>query len=95
MAASSSSPTRRNVGNDAGMMPGMMPGDAGNGGRGWKSYAPPTQSGRSRVRRRLALKEGTDVPGFIVVIEGYSPYRNINDLLDPAGVRQMRPNGEW
>jgi len=27
-----------------------------------------------------------DGPGFVVIIEGYSPYKNINELLDPPGV---------
>lgn len=29
---------------------------------------------------------GKDGPGFLVIIEGYSPYKNINELLDPLGV---------
>lgn len=67
-----------------GMMPGMgMPGMPGAGG---KVFAPPTQSGRSRSAQPTAgAEEGPAAPGFVVVIEGYSPYRNINDLLDPAG----------
>jgi len=35
-------------------------------------------------------EEGTDapptVPGFLVTVEGYSPYRDIGSLLDPSGV---------
>jgi type IV pilus assembly protein PilM len=69
-----------------GMMPGMgMPGMPGMGGGG-KVFAPPTQSGRSRSAQPTpGTEEGPAAPGFVVVIEGYSPYRNINDLLDPAG----------
>jgi len=29
---------------------------------------------------------GKDGPGFLVIIEGYSPYKNIDELLDPSGV---------
>ncbi|MHC5060259.1 MAG: pilus assembly protein PilM [Planctomycetota bacterium] len=33
-----------------------------------------------------ATKSGKDGPGFLVILEGYSPYKNINELLDPPGV---------
>ena len=63
---------------DPGMMgPGMMPGAGG------RVFAPPTQSSRSQPTSGTEV--GVATPGFVVVIEGYSPYRNIMDLLDPAG----------
>jgi hypothetical protein len=62
-------------------MPGMMPGMGGGGG---KVYTPPTRTSR-QTQPAPGAEDGAAAPGFVVVIEGYSPYRNINDLLDPAG----------
>jgi type IV pilus assembly protein PilM len=46
--------------------------------------------GRMMGRRPTVSKDGEeeekDGPGFIVVIEGYSPYKNIEELMDPDGV---------
>ncbi len=36
--------------------------------------------------RPVAVKQGT--PGFLVTMVGYSPYGNIDDIMDPAGVEQ-------
>ncbi|MDO8303208.1 MAG: hypothetical protein Q7T18_08200, partial [Sedimentisphaerales bacterium] len=69
-------------------IPGMgfagmgIPGMPGGGG---KVYTPPTQS-RERSTQPASVTEGPTGPGFVVVIEGYSPYKIPNDLLDPAGV---------
>jgi hypothetical protein len=53
-------------------MPGMgMPGMGG--GMGMPSSPSPSSS------------TGPVDPGFVVVIEGFSPYKNINELLDPPG----------
>jgi len=41
-----------------------------------------TQPGTS-TSKQLTGKDG---PGFLVIIEGYSPYKNIDELLDPPGV---------
>jgi type IV pilus assembly protein PilM len=85
MAAPSSSPAG---GGMPGMgMPGMgMPGMGmpGMGGGGGKVYTPPTRTSR-QTQPAPGAEDGAAAPGFVVVIEGYSPYRNINDLLDPAG----------
>jgi hypothetical protein len=83
MAAPSSSPAG---GGMPGMgMPGMMPGMGMPGmGGGGKVYTPPTRTSR-QTQPAPGSEDGPAAPGFVVVIEGYSPYRNINDLLDPAG----------
>jgi len=49
---------------------------------GRKAYTKKTQKGDS-------AKEGEEVEsgsGFVVTITGYSPYKNIGELMDPAGV---------
>ena len=59
-------------------MPGMgMPGMGGG-------FTPGGKSGG----RASSDEESTqdDAPGFLIVIEGYSPYAEIGDLLDPADV---------
>ncbi|NIA16975.1 MAG: type IV pilus assembly protein PilM, partial [Planctomycetes bacterium] len=76
------------------MMPGMggafpMPG----GG----AYGPPTRKGKGPRKARRGARRGTaaeaekkltpqDGSGFVVIIEGYSPYEKIDELLDPVGV---------
>jgi type IV pilus assembly protein PilM len=57
-------------------MPGAMPGMPG-GSR--------TSSRSGSARSTSGTDDGPATSGFVVVIEGYSPYRNISDLLDPAG----------
>ena len=45
--------------------------------------------GRRSGAAKLGKSEqitGEDGPGFLVIIEGYSPYKNIDKLLDPSGV---------
>jgi len=58
------------------------------GGRfGGRRFLP--QMGRRPAARKADKSDTTtenDGPGFLVVMEGYSPYRNINELLDPPGV---------
>ncbi len=69
-----------------GGMPGgpMMGGGPGYGGGGRPS------SSRSRSDSDDSSEDGQgDGPGFVVVIEGYSPYKVIAELLDPAGVRDQ------
>ena len=64
-------------------MPGMgMPGmgGPGMGGGGMPSYSA-APSGAAA---------GPGEPGFVVVIEGYSSYKNISELLDPPGVSNMK-----
>ena len=86
MVTSSSTPAGGGMMPGMGMpgmgMPGMgMPGMPGGGNE--KVYAPPTQ--RRYTQPAPGAEEGPAAPGFVVTIEGYSPYRNISDLLDPAG----------
>jgi hypothetical protein len=62
--------------------PGMgMPG-MGGPGMGRPVYTPPS----SNRQPTGETAEGGAASGFVVTIEGYSPYRNINDLLDPPGI---------
>lgn len=71
-----------------GDMPGGMPGG--------DPYMPGGMPPREPTRRPSSPQpsqegeEGAqDGPGFIVQIEGYSPYKEINNLLDPAGVENI------
>ncbi len=75
------------------MMPGMGPGMGGPGmggpGMGGPGRTPSRERPtRGRGRDDEMPEEGVqpDGPGFVLVIEGYSPYENVADLLDPAGV---------
>ncbi len=47
----------------------------------------PTMGRRSGTTQAGKSKQptGKDGPGFLVIIEGYSPYKNIDELLDPPG----------
>jgi len=69
------------------MMPGMMmPGMPGGGGK----FSPnkfKRKFGKGGEEEDEDIKEGA---GFVVFIEGYSPYRNIKELLEPAGVTADR-----
>jgi type IV pilus assembly protein PilM len=61
--------------------PGMPPGGA--------AVRRTTSRRRSQAAKAGAKKEdmeAKDKAGFIVTIEGYSPYENISELLDPVGV---------
>jgi len=48
----------------------------------------PSMGRRSGTTKPAESKQATgkDGPGFLVIIEGYSPYKNIEELLDPPGV---------
>jgi len=58
------------------------------------SYAPPTSTYRpssystttTGASSPEALHDQNDVKGFVVVIEGFTPYEKIDELMDPAGV---------
>ncbi len=45
----------------------------------------PTTSGRDRGTR--AGGAATERAGFVITVTGYTPYKNIGELLDPAGVK--------
>jgi type IV pilus assembly protein PilM len=45
----------------------------------------PTTSGRGRDAR--AGGAATERAGFVITVTGYTPYKNIGELLDPAGVK--------
>jgi type IV pilus assembly protein PilM len=69
-----------------GLPPGMMPGAPGMA-PGGNVFYPPTQGGHTQSQQQTAgAGESAGVGGFVVTIEGYGPYRNINELLDPPGV---------
>jgi len=58
----------------------------------------PRSSGQSTYSQRTDYSTGSTegvggVPGFMVTITGYSPYKNINELMDPPGV-EGEPN-KW
>ena len=42
-------------------------------------------SGRPVNRASIDKIGSENKGGFLIILEGYSPYKNINDLLDPAG----------
>ena len=56
---------------------GLMEMDLGMGG--------PTTSGRGRDTR--AGGAATERAGFVITVTGYTPYKNIGELLDPASVK--------
>ena len=64
------------------MMPGMMPGMMEGFGPAAGGSRP---GGATTPREEEEQAEGGD--GFTVLIEGYSPYQNIAELLDPPSVR--------
>ena len=55
-----------------------------------RSQRRPQYGGGSRLGMQV-VKRGE--PGFLVTIVGYSPYENIDDLMDPAGVED--DPGRW
>ena len=67
-----------------GMMPGMplMPGMPGQRSRSTQRISRRGREG-GPLRRKDEDKGG---PGFVVTITGYSPYKNIGELMDPPGV---------
>ena len=60
---------------------GMMgPGGAAN------PYAMMMMQQRGASKKKSVEGDGTDNPGFVVTLEGYTPYAIPDDLLDPSGV---------
>ena len=51
----------------------------------YDEYGPSSYSSTSS-QRKAEVPEGEDGPGFVVTIEGFSPYAEIGELLDPLGV---------
>jgi len=47
---------------------------------------PSRKTGRTADIYGTTKKEGVEKPGFVVTIVGYSPYKAIGELMDPAGV---------
>ncbi|RKY24050.1 MAG: hypothetical protein DRP62_04650 [Planctomycetota bacterium] len=93
---------RRRDYSEAEMMgPGMMPGMPGMmnpefmpPGYGKKSKSTPRKSRKSRRRSgKKKQDENEKKSGFVVTLTGYSPYKAIGELLDPAGV-ENKPD-EW
>ena len=71
-------------------MPGMgMPG-MGMPGMGMPGMGGPGMGGGGGYSQAPAAASGPSEPGFVVVIEGYSPYKNVNELLDPPGVANAK-----
>ena len=69
------------------MMPGM--------GMGGRTFGPPVKSSKGPRAARRGARQPTadeekpdikDGAGFVIIIEGYSPYEKIDELLDPVGV---------
>ena len=61
-----------------------------SGGRGGTGAIPgrPGLSPRARTFAMAPRQAGASTPkGFVVTMTGYSPYKNISDLLDPVGVK--------
>jgi len=67
------------------MMPGMMPGMMEGFGPG--VGGPMSAPGSSAAAPREEEEQEEGGAGFTVLIEGYSPYQNIAELLDPPSVR--------
>jgi len=70
--------------------PGYGPGPPGYGmpgmpGMGTRSFRPKVYSKKDTTGDAEGEK-GEGGPGFVVSIAGYSPYENIGELMDPAGV---------
>ncbi len=66
------------MGGGRNVMPDRSGGGGGRGGRG----APEARG------RGAAVMHGQLTPrGFVITITGYSPYKNISELLDPVGVK--------
>ena len=92
---------RRGRGADYGDM-GMMEGMMGPGmmdprfmppGYEKQSRTKRTTTSRGRKKGRKKEKEVEKKAGFVVTVTGYSPYKAIGELLDPAGV-ESDPN-KW
>ena len=77
---------------EGGMMGGRnaMPdrsGMTGGGGRGGGGRVAPTVRGRGPGVMSPTTGGESTPRGFVVTITGYSPYKNISELLDPVGVK--------
>lgn len=87
-------PSKSGAGGGGGMPGMMMPGGMPGGLPGGADFGFPPASGgggkqTSRASRSTSTEPQDALPtgtGFIIEIEGYSPYENINELLDPIGV---------
>jgi len=86
---------RRTSGAETGLtaydLRGMPPGYAPPGRLGRRDRAAPkyTRKAYSQRSKKGDSAEGEEVeggPGFVVTITGYSPYKDIGELMDPAGV---------
>jgi len=66
----------------------MMEGyeDYGMEGYGMEGYGNESYSQQNAQAQDDGIEKPKDGPGFVVTIEGYSPYKNILDLLDPSHV---------
>lgn len=70
------------------------PGMGGPPGYGPPGYGPPGMGGGYGPRRSSrrgaeeddSSKDEGEKPGFIVTVVGYSPYKNLGELMDPVGV---------
>jgi type IV pilus assembly protein PilM len=95
-AATTRTRTSKDTGGGAGGMPGGMPGMPGGGFPGGADFGfPPPGAGGSRGASSQRSSRAVEQPqeqalpsgsGFIIEIEGYSPYEKINEILDPIGV---------
>ena len=54
-------------------------------------YAPMAQTRTGGPGAAVQLQDTSGGPGFVVTIAGYSPYKDIRELMDPAGVENA-PN---
>jgi len=69
-----------------GMMPGGPGSPYGAGGAGMDPRMDPRMMGGYGMQQ----EEGDErIPGFLVTIEGYTPYHDIGQLLDPPGVENQ------
>lgn len=64
--------------------PGALPPWMGGGGPGPTGPRPRTQRPAGRRAAEQDGEEEKETAGFVVVLEGYSPYKNIMELLDPV-----------
>ena len=59
----------------------------------YQRRSPRTRKGKGTDSAEEQTGEFEEGPGFLVIITGYSPYKDIGELMDPAGVEDD-PN-EW
>ena len=60
--------------------------DMGRGRGRDTGYGQSPQRGGYSQQPQQQQQEVTDGKGFVVIIEGYTPYKKIDELMDPAGV---------